>query len=168
MTKTFYKVREIKDLRDMIYQSAELYAERPAFEIKAKDGSLSTISYKEYLADINALGTALADMGLTGQKIAVSGDNCYEWCLSYMATVLGIGVMQIVRIFGIPLGANKQIIEGTENVVMDHSQFTYVVIMLCLSAACCIAAGVIGLIRTHALEDHNKKIASGEVILEYK
>lgn len=93
MTKTFYNVREIKDLRDMIYQSAKLYAERPAFEIKVKDGSLSTISYKEYLADINALGTALADMGLMGQKIAVSGDNCYEWCLSYMATVLGIGVI---------------------------------------------------------------------------
>lgn len=98
----------------------------------------------------------------------LSSEGLKNYKLGYAIAVLGIGVMQIVRIFGIPLGASKQIIEGTENVVMDHSQFTYVVIMLCLSAACCIAAGVIGLIRTHALEDHNKKIASGEVILEYK
>ena len=34
MTKPFYKVRPIRDLRDLIDQSVQLYGDRPAFEIK--------------------------------------------------------------------------------------------------------------------------------------
>lgn len=93
MTKTFYDVREIKDLRDLITQSAKLYADRPAFEVKDKQGNLYEITYKRYFSEIQAVGTALTDMGLKGEKIAVGGDNSYEWCLSYMATVTGVGVI---------------------------------------------------------------------------
>ncbi|MBQ8015212.1 MAG: long-chain fatty acid--CoA ligase, partial [Clostridia bacterium] len=82
MTKTFYDVREIKDLRDLISQSAKLYADRPAFEVKNNQGELYEITYKQYFNEIQAVGTALTDMGLAGEKIAVSGDNSYEWCLS--------------------------------------------------------------------------------------
>ena len=93
MTKPFYKVRQLRDLRDLITQSVELYGDRPAFEVKDFNRNHYNISYNEYYEQINALGTALIDMGLKGEKIAVSGDNCYEWCLSYMATVMGVGVI---------------------------------------------------------------------------
>ncbi len=93
LTKTFYKVREIKDLRDLISQSAKLYADRTAFEVKDTKGNHYEITYKEYYSQIQALGTALTDMGLKGEKISVGGDNSYEWCLSYMATVTGVGVI---------------------------------------------------------------------------
>ncbi|MBQ7122566.1 MAG: AMP-binding protein [Clostridia bacterium] len=91
--KKFYDVREIKDLRDLINQSAKLYSDRPAFEVKDKSGKQYQITYKQYHEEIQALGTALVDMGLSGEKIAVGGDNSYEWCLSYMATVTGVGVI---------------------------------------------------------------------------
>ncbi len=91
--KQFYKVREIRDLRDLICQSAELYADRPAFEVKSKSGEHYEITFRQYNEDIKALGTALVDMGLKSEKIAVGGDNSYEWCLSYMATVTGTGVI---------------------------------------------------------------------------
>ncbi len=93
MTKPFYEVRQLRDLRDLITQSVELYGDRPAFEVKDFNRNHYNISYNEYYEQINALGTALIDMGLKGEKIAVSGDNCYEWCLSYMATVMGVGVI---------------------------------------------------------------------------
>ena len=93
MTKPFYDVREIKDLRDLITQSAKLYTDRPAFEVKNSKGEHYEITYKQYNDEIKALGTALVDMGLSGEKIAVGGDNSYEWCLSYMATVTGVGVI---------------------------------------------------------------------------
>ena len=93
LTKPFYKVRPIKDLRDLINQSTELYGDRPAFEIKNSKNGHFEITYKRYRNEINCLGTALTDMGLAGEKIAVAGDNCYEWCLSYMATVCGVGVV---------------------------------------------------------------------------
>lgn len=93
MTKPFYDVREIKDLRDLISQSAKLYADKPAFEVKDKNDNLFEISYKRYYSEIQAVGTALTDMGYAGSKIAVGGDNCYEWCLSYMSVVTGVGVI---------------------------------------------------------------------------
>ena len=65
--KQFYPVREIKDLRDLINQSAKLYTDRPAFEVKTKSGELYQITYKQYHEDIRALGTALVDMGLSGE-----------------------------------------------------------------------------------------------------
>ncbi len=91
--KKFYDVREIKDLRDLINQSVQLYSERSAFTVKSKNGDQYDITYKRYGEEIKALGTALVDMGLSGEKIAVGGDNSYEWCLSYMATVTGVGVI---------------------------------------------------------------------------
>lgn len=93
MTKTFYDVREIKDLRDMLAQSVKLYGDRPAFEVKSANGEHYEITYNRYQNEIKAVGTALVDMGFSGEKIAVSGDNSYEWCLSYMATVTGVGVI---------------------------------------------------------------------------
>lgn len=93
MTKTFYKVREIRDLKDLLAQSVELYGDRPAFEVKKKNGEHYEITYKKYATHINRLGTALIDMGYKDAKIAVGGDNCYEWCVSYMATVNGTGVV---------------------------------------------------------------------------
>ncbi len=93
MTKGFYKVREIRDLKDMLAQSVELYGDRPAFEVKKKNGEHYEITYTKYAKHIDRLGTALIDMGYKGAKIAVGGDNCYEWCVSYMATVNGTGVV---------------------------------------------------------------------------
>ena len=93
MTKPFYEVRHINDLKDLLAQSVKLYGDRPAFEVKRGKKEHFEITYNQYQSDINALGTALVDMGLKGEKIAVSGDNCYEWCVSYMATVNGVGVV---------------------------------------------------------------------------
>ncbi len=93
MTKPFYEVRQLRDLRDLITQSVELYGERPAFEVKDFKNKHYNITYNEYFEQINALGTALIDMGLKNEKIALAGDNCYEWCLTYMATVMGVGVI---------------------------------------------------------------------------
>ncbi|MBQ3150595.1 MAG: AMP-binding protein [Clostridia bacterium] len=94
MTKPFYTVREFHNLRELMDQSAQLYPDRYAFEVKNDKGEHYFITYKDYRNEINALGTALFDMGFKGgAHIAVSGENCYEWCLSYLATVLGSNVI---------------------------------------------------------------------------
>ncbi len=77
----------------------------------------------------------------------------------YSITLLAIGAMQIVRIFEIPLTAHTTTIsiDKVETLVMDDKQFTTVVVFLIISAACCIASGVIGLIRTITLENYKKE-----------
>lgn len=99
--------------------------------------------------------TFLSSEGLKGYK------------QSYAVIIIVLGALQIVRIFGIPMDASTTLMPGTENYVMDQGQFLYTVTMLVLSAVSCVASGVIGLLRTHELNDINAKIASGEVKFEY-
>ncbi|MDP4093548.1 MAG: AMP-binding protein [Bacillota bacterium] len=90
--RPLYNVRPIKDLKDMIEQSGKLYADKDAFLIKAKNDNCRHIKYSEFKSDIDALGTALLDLGLKNGFIAVIGENRYEWCVTYLAAVCGTGV----------------------------------------------------------------------------
>ena len=77
----------------------------------------------------------------------------------YSIFLLGIGAMQLVRIFGIPMKAHNTIISlnKVDTLVMDDKQFALLIVFLCISAACCIAAGIIGLIKTITLENYKKE-----------
>lgn len=86
--------RPITNLKHMIETSAELYADNVAFRQKFdKKGEFESITYRQALDDINALGTALIDLGLKDKRIAVCGANCYQWAISYLAVVCGVGVV---------------------------------------------------------------------------
>ena len=90
--KKLHKIDKITDLKDMITQSAEKFADNPAFRFKGeKEGEFKFVSYKEFYDDINALGTQLIKMGLKGKRIAIIAENRYEWCTAYLATVCGVG-----------------------------------------------------------------------------
>ena len=90
--KPLYETRPITDVRDMLRGSCELYPENNAF-LEKRDGVYTPVKYKEYLDDVNALGTKLMDMGLKGERIAVIGPASYHWALSYMAVICGVGVI---------------------------------------------------------------------------
>ena len=45
--------------------------------------------YKDVVRDVKALSTALLDMGFKGKRIALIGENRYEWVLSYLAVTCG-------------------------------------------------------------------------------
>jgi long-chain acyl-CoA synthetase len=89
-----YEVRPIKDLKDMLYSSVEIYGDKAAFLSKPKGSSeYVPISYNQYKSDVNAMGTAFIDLGLKNQRIALIGENRYEWSISYLSTVNGTGVV---------------------------------------------------------------------------
>ncbi len=93
MTEPFYKAREFSDLREMLIQSVELYGDKTLFEVKDDKGAIYGISYNKFLKDVNSVGTMLCSIGVKGSRIAVAGQNCYDWILSYYATVCGVGVI---------------------------------------------------------------------------
>ena len=86
----FYEIYEIKSLKDMLRKTTEKHAENTAFLRKLKRGEPYTpVKYKQFKEDVWALGTAFQSLGLSGKKIAVIGENRYEWVCSYMAAVNG-------------------------------------------------------------------------------
>lgn len=90
----YYDVRETKSLKDFIDQSASLYGGNTAFLVKdERGGDYREITYKQFKNDIDALGTKLLSMGLKDKKIAIIGDNCYQWIVSYYAVVNGTGIV---------------------------------------------------------------------------
>jgi len=86
-----YPVRQISTIKEMLEQSCEIYADKNAFLRKLKKGDDYTgVTYAQFKKDIWAYGTALNAIGLKdGKRIAVIGENRYEWVLSYMAAVNG-------------------------------------------------------------------------------
>lgn len=92
--KVYYKVREVSDLRDMVRKSARLYKDKPAYLQKDRPGGkYMPISYGQFNEQMEALGTRLVDLGLKGKKIAVIGESCYQWIMTYFAVVSGVGVI---------------------------------------------------------------------------
>jgi drug/metabolite transporter (DMT)-like permease len=78
----------------------------------------------------------------------------------YTGLLIGIGVMQIVRIFYLPAKAHAAIVvvSGAELPAMTDGQYFYVVACLAVSAVCCIVAAVTSHINNKNLAEHMKTI----------
>ncbi len=96
--KTYNKIYESKDfknIKEIIDNSAKLYANNNAFIIKEKeekDIKYKNITYKEFKDQINYLGTALINLGLKDKRVAIIAKNRYEWALTYFTVICGVGI----------------------------------------------------------------------------
>lgn len=86
------KPKIIKDLRDLVVTGAECFGDKTLYEYR-EGGEIRRFSYRDNLDDMNRLGTAFADLGLIGQRIAVIGDTHPHYMTAYFATVNGGGVI---------------------------------------------------------------------------
>ncbi|HHV98253.1 MAG TPA: AMP-binding protein [Clostridiaceae bacterium] len=89
-----YDVRPIQNLKDMLESSVSIYKDKAAFLVKQKgEDSYKPISFNQYKSDVYSLGTALINLGLKDKRIALIGENRYEWAVSYLSVVNGTGVI---------------------------------------------------------------------------
>ena len=89
-----HEVAKIKDLREMLYNSADEYKNKAAFLVKKNpEDQYHPIDYIQYKNDVQALGTQLLNMNLKGKRIAVIGENKYQWGMTYLAVMNGIGII---------------------------------------------------------------------------
>ncbi len=87
------KTLKITDLKDMLEKTNNLYGEKTAYKIKIEKGKYITYTHREIRKMIDALGTALINLGLKGKRIAVIGENRYEWEIAYLSIVCGTGIV---------------------------------------------------------------------------
>lgn len=94
MEERLHSYVEITDLKDMLKKTGKLYGDRPAFKFKTeKQGVFREITHKEFRDQVDALGTALINMGLKNKRIAVISENRYEWAVAYLSICCGTGVV---------------------------------------------------------------------------
>ena len=87
-----YDIRSVHSIRELLDSSTELYYYNTAF-MRRVDEKVEKIPYHRLHEDTMALATYLNSIGLENKKIAVIGKNSYEWCVSYLAVVCGVGVI---------------------------------------------------------------------------
>ena len=86
------EILEITDLKDMLKKTEKLYENRPAYKIRTNEKKYKIITHKELRKKVNALGTQLIELGLKGKRIAIIGENRYEWQIVYLSIVCGTGI----------------------------------------------------------------------------
>ena len=94
MREPIHEVEKFTDLKDMLNKTVEKFGSRPAYVFKKEEeGKLKEITYNEFKSDIDGLGTALINLGLKDKRVAVIGNNRYEWAVSYLSVTNGTGIV---------------------------------------------------------------------------
>jgi long-chain acyl-CoA synthetase len=107
------KFIEITDLKDMLKKTREEFGERPAYKIRVEENKYKIYTHKEVRDIIDALGTALISFNLKGKRIAVIGENRFEWEIAYLAIACGTGIV-VPLDKSLPENELKRLIERSE------------------------------------------------------
>lgn len=83
----------------------------------------------------------------------LSSEGVKNYKVNYSYAIIVVGILQFVRIFGIPRMAHsaKMLLDGEEIMVMADKQFYYVAICLVLSGVACIVSGAVNLYKASVL-----------------
>lgn len=114
-------VLEVRDLKDMLNKTRELYGDRPGYKIKLGEENYKTYTHSEIRDMVNYLGTALISLGLKNKRIAVIGENRYEWELAYLAIVCGTGIV-VPLDKSLPANELEELIERSEVEAIFYSR----------------------------------------------
>ena len=71
---------EISNFRELVKKYEE-YGDNVAFKFK-KDGNLEEITYKKFVEDIKKVAEKVISSDV--KRVAVIGNNRYEWCTTYL------------------------------------------------------------------------------------
>ena len=86
-------IPKLRDYRELLEYVSKNYANNIAYKYKEnleeKPVKYVEKKYKEVVKDVKALSTALLDLGFKGKRIALIGENRYEWVISYLAVTCG-------------------------------------------------------------------------------
>lgn len=77
-----------RNIRDLVYNAADRYPDRPAFKVKV-NGEIVPITFREVIANTEALGTELMAQGYDQCSMGIIGDNSYPWYQCHLSIVCG-------------------------------------------------------------------------------
>lgn len=89
-----YETTDYKTIKEVFYMAKEKYADNIFMLEKFNPkGNFTEITYKEFANDVIALGTALTKKyNLKNERVVIIGENTYNWYVSYMAMLCGVGI----------------------------------------------------------------------------
>lgn len=87
--------KNLKTIRDSFDITTKELPDKVGFlEKRPGKKEFREITYKEFREDVTSIGAALIEkLGLKGERIAIIGENSYEWAVSYYSVVCGAGLV---------------------------------------------------------------------------
>ena len=117
------ELKNLQSLKDIINIRYDLVLDKTAFiEKEAGKDKFENITYREIKNKINGLGTYMLNkLNITGEKIAVIGENSHKWYVTYMAVACGVGII-VPLDKGLPENEILSLIErsGVKAIVYSH------------------------------------------------
>ena len=114
-------ILQVTDLKDMLNKTRKLYGDKTGYKIKLGEGKYKTYTHNEIRDMINYLGTALISLGLKDKRIAVIGENRYEWELAYLSVACGTGIV-VPLDRSLPPNELEELIERSEVEAIFYSK----------------------------------------------
>lgn len=87
-----HEMGQLKDFRELVNRAVEKYGNKVAFQYKVKKNGnkiKESRTFAEYGEDVRDLATSFLNRGFQGKRVALIGENRYEWCTTYMAVATG-------------------------------------------------------------------------------
>ncbi len=95
--KGIHETIRYPNIRELVLDTRKRYESRDAFIFRRKPTEAEIHkTYQDFVGDVEAIGTALHDLGFTHRNLSVIGENSYEWMVAYSAILSGVGT-------GVPL-----------------------------------------------------------------
>ena len=116
-----YQIKEVANLKDIILFDDSRNNKKTAFIYKKNRKETVNISYAQFTSDVDAFGTYMFENGLRKCKIAVMGENSYEWILTYFSTVCGNNIIVPVD-KELPVSEMADMIAETECSLLVYSE----------------------------------------------
>ena len=93
LRRVYSETEQVKDYRELLARIKKNFPNNIAFKYKKdstqKNPEYVEKTYNQFINDIKALSTSLLELGYEGKKIAIIGNNRYEWCTTYLAVTTG-------------------------------------------------------------------------------
>ena len=87
-----YEVTPVHSIRELLKIAEDEAADKTAFRYRVDQDTIRDITYRDFIRDVHALGSALTERGLIDAHIAQIGENSYRWITVYLAALAGDGV----------------------------------------------------------------------------
>ena len=82
---------KFENIKKLLYHSVSLFPDNIAFTSKitqANNIKYINRTYSQLLDDINSFGTSLYKLGLKDKRVAIIGNNSYEWVVAHLSNLL--------------------------------------------------------------------------------
>lgn len=114
-----------RTLRELIEYKAIHRPNDIAFQYLKGRQEVITHTYGEFYQQVTYLGTYMLKRGIRGRKIALVGENSYQWLLCFFAIVTSGNIAVLVSKDATPAEASTLIFQSQADVVVTSAKYAY-------------------------------------------